>query len=240
MNPERIEGYGRLLARFRLRYSLCRFSRNPAPHEVAGVVALVLLEVALVVFLRAPEPGRRHDLGDDRLLEVALRLLLGPEGLLLLLGVVREDDRAVLVPVVGALAVQCRRVVHVPEGVQQLRVGDLGRVVRDLDGLGVPGPARADLLVRHVVDVTAFITRDSLDHPRNLVEEVLDTPETSARKSCFFHARAPAYAPTRCRQIGGAGTSYRRTRGGNRAAGGRPGGHFGGHGPDRDTICIPG
>src|SRR3989442_14513356 len=88
--------------------SLGRFRGDPAPHEVARVVALVLLEVALVVFLRAPEPGRRDDLGDDRLLEVALRLLLGPESLLLLLGAVREDDRAVLVPVVGALAVQRR------------------------------------------------------------------------------------------------------------------------------------
>src|SRR5713226_9296283 len=63
---------GRLLARFRLRYSLRGFSRNPAAHEVARVVALVLLKVALVVFLRAPEPGGWHDLGDDRLLEVGL------------------------------------------------------------------------------------------------------------------------------------------------------------------------
>src|SRR6266849_415543 len=200
---------GWLLARFRLRYSLRGFSGDPAAHEVARVVALVLLEVALVVFLRAPEPGRGHDLGDDRLLEVALRLLLRPEGLLLLLGVVREDDRAVLVREVGALAVQRRRVVHVPERVQQLRVRDLRRVVSDLDGLGVAGPSRADLLVGHVVDVAALVARDGLDHARDLVEEVLDTPETSARKSCFFHARAPAYAPTRCRQIGGAGTSYR-------------------------------
>src|SRR5260370_3847929 len=162
MNPERIEAGGWVLARLRLRYSLRGFSGDPAAHEVARVVALVLVERVLVGFLRAPERGRWHDLGDDRLLEVVLRLLLRPEGLLFLLGVVREDDRAVLVPVVGALAVHRRRIVHVPERVQQLRVRDLGRVVSDLDGLGVAGPARADLLVRPVVNRAAVITRAGL------------------------------------------------------------------------------
>src|SRR5437773_2028776 len=220
--------------------SLGRFRGDPAPHEVAGVVAVVLVEVALVVLLGAPELRRRYDLGHDRLREVALHNNLRPEGLLLLLGIVGEDDRAVLVTEVGALAVECRRVVHVPEGVEQLRVRDPGRVVRDLDGFGVPGAARANLLVGHVVDVAALITRDGIDHARDLVEEVLDAPETSAGKSCFFHARAPAYAPTNGRQIGGIGTSYRRTRGGNGAARRHPGGPFRGHWPDGNLICLPG
>ena len=62
-------------------------------------------------------------------------------------GVVVEDHRAVLRAEVRALAVPLRRVVAVPEDLEQLLVGDDRRVVLDLDDLGV---ARIPL-VHHLV-----------------------------------------------------------------------------------------
>jgi hypothetical protein len=35
--------------------------------------------------------------------------------------------------------------------------------------------------------MAAGVARDSLDHTRNLIEEVFYTPKTSTRKSCLFH-----------------------------------------------------
>ena len=51
-------------------------SRHPAPDEVASVVPGVLVEVALVILLGAPEVGRRDDLGNDLAVEELLRLFL--------------------------------------------------------------------------------------------------------------------------------------------------------------------
>src|SRR5690348_15861836 len=104
------------------RLGFLRWSRNPAPVEVAGIVPGVLVEIPLVVFLGAPELGVRNDLGDDLAIEVLLRLIPRLDRRLLLLGVVVEDGRAVLESHVWALAVERRRVVDVPELVEQLLV----------------------------------------------------------------------------------------------------------------------
>ncbi len=115
----------------------------PAAAGVAEIAAraAVFLEVSLVVFLGAPEGGRRLDHGCDGTPERTggLESLLGLDGLLLLLGRVEEDHRAVLVADVGALAVDLGRVVHLPEGLEQGLVGDSGRVVLHLHHLGVTG-----------------------------------------------------------------------------------------------------
>jgi len=54
-------------------------------------------------------------------------------GRALLLVRVREDDRAVLGAEVVPLAVQRRRVVRLPEDVQQSRISDDGWIERDLN-----------------------------------------------------------------------------------------------------------
>src|SRR5438034_3614529 len=84
---------------------------------------------------------------------------------------------------------------HVPELVQQLRVGHLRRVVRDLNRLRVTRASRAHLLVGRVVQGSTFVTRDGLDHPRHLVEKMLDTPEAAARESRFLHISPPDPRP---------------------------------------------
>src|SRR5207247_8175700 len=96
-----------------------------------------LLQVLLVVVLGRPEGLRGLDHGHDRPPPVGLLALpRGLSGRALLL-VVDEDDRAVLVTDVPALAVELRRVVLAPEDVEELVVRDPLRVVRDLDHLGV-------------------------------------------------------------------------------------------------------
>src|SRR5450759_1161188 len=98
-----------------------------------------LFQVLLVILLGAPEPRGRRDLGDDRALvpsALLLFLLRGPCGRLLL-GCLEEDGGPVLLAHVRPLAVQGRRVVVLPEDVQEPLVLYLRRVVLDLHGLGM-------------------------------------------------------------------------------------------------------
>src|SRR5437867_10759285 len=116
-------------------------SHGARPSSDPAVCQPALFQVALVVLLRAIERGRGRDLGDDRPLEAPGLLearLRGARRRLLLPGV-EEDRRAVLLADVGALAVQLRRVVVLPEHVEELLVGDACRVVLHLHALGVAG-----------------------------------------------------------------------------------------------------
>src|SRR5205814_1703226 len=102
-----------------------------AASDVELVLQRVLLVVVLVVFLRRVELGGGLDRRDDRLPEGLLLLPFGLGSLrepLLLVGVV-EDRRPVLRPAVAELAIGDRRVVVQPEGLKQLLVAHLGRVV---------------------------------------------------------------------------------------------------------------
>src|SRR6476646_4742014 len=117
----------------------------------------MLVKVALVIVLGRPEPRSLDDLRDDRLVEVLLSLFGRFARRGFLLGVVEVDSRSVLVPVIRTLAIEGRRVVHVPEGVQQLVVRDLGRVIGHLYRLGVARAATANLLIRRVVAVASRI-----------------------------------------------------------------------------------
>src|SRR2546423_11014039 len=109
------------------------------------------------------------------------RLLLGlrAERRLLLFGIVEEDHRAVLVADVPALTVELGRVVLAPEDVEQLLVGDLLRVVGDLDDLGMAGRVRADVLVGRVLERAALVTGFGLRDAVELAERRLDAPEAA-------------------------------------------------------------
>src|SRR5258708_22153109 len=90
-----------------------------------------------------------------------------------------EDRRAVLAADVEALAVAGGRIVDSPERLEQLRVADLGRVEPYLDRLGVAGAVPADPFVAGVGDVAAGVAHSSLQHPVDLAEGRLHTPEAS-------------------------------------------------------------
>src|SRR5262245_22862159 len=89
--------------------------------DVAGAEA-ALLQVPLVIVLGAPELLGRRDLGDDRPCEspALLQRRFGGEGGRFLLGRIEEDGRAVLPSDVRTLTVELRRVVAVPEHVEEL------------------------------------------------------------------------------------------------------------------------
>src|ERR1700746_751673 len=90
-----------------------------------------------------------------------------------------EDRRAVLAAEVEALAVAGGRIVDLPEHLEQLRVTDLGRVEPHLDRLGVAGAVPADPFVAGVRHMAAGIADSGLQHPVDLAEGGLDTPEAS-------------------------------------------------------------
>src|SRR5258708_35114813 len=101
----------------------CSLLPGPCFSNVAAGLA-ALFEVALVVFLGAPEGLGRLNLGDDALrLEAAFvgELLDLGLGLGFLLGRVEEDGRPVLRAPVGTLAVHGGRVVQSKERVKELR-----------------------------------------------------------------------------------------------------------------------
>src|ERR1700757_3576212 len=90
-----------------------------------------------------------------------------------------EDRRAVLAAEVEALAVAGGGIVDPPERPEQLRVADLGRVEPHLDRLGVAGAVPADPFVAGIGDMAAGVAHGSLQHPVNLAEGRLHSPEAS-------------------------------------------------------------
>src|SRR5271154_4447424 len=116
-----------------------------------------------------------------------------------------EDRRPVLAAEVEALAVAGGGVVDLPECLEQLRVADLGRVEPHLDRLGVAGAVPAYPLVGGVRDVAAGVARSSLQHPVDLAEGRLHTPEAS-RGECgaLGTVRSVSFERRRRRRVGGA------------------------------------
>src|SRR5580704_4876076 len=92
------------------------------------------LEVPLVVLFRRVERHGRHDLRDDRPAELVCgleRVARGDRGRVLRF-VMIENRRPILRADVRPLPVQRRRVVVLPENIQQVIIRDLGRVIGDL------------------------------------------------------------------------------------------------------------
>src|SRR5438093_559976 len=82
--------------------------------------------------------------------------------------------------------VQLGRVVLVPEDVQELLVGDLLGVVRDVDHLCVSGRVRADVLIGRVVERAALVADLGLGDTVQLAERRLDAPETAGAERCLL------------------------------------------------------
>src|SRR5262249_14471018 len=146
--------------------------------QLAGHLAM-LLEVALVVLLGAPERGRVRDLGRDRPAPVRLHRRQRRLGRRPLLRRVHEDGGAVLGADVQALAVLLGGIVLAPEHGQQLVVADPLGVVLHLDRLGVAGAAAADGAIVGVIDDAAGVADRRRDDAVDLHEGVLDVPETA-------------------------------------------------------------
>ena len=143
-------------------------------------------EVALVVFLGLPERLRVLDRGHDRGAEPALLVVDHAAHGLRLLRRVGEDDGAVLVADVGALAVHLGRVVDLEVLADEVLVADLRGVELDLRHLDVAGVAAADLLVGRVVDVAALVADQRVDDAVDGAEVLLDLPEAAGAEGGEF------------------------------------------------------
>src|ERR1039458_9040269 len=176
------------------RPTLGRWLRGGDQSDLAGdassaqpaVAARGLVEVLLMVLLSVVEGTSHGDLaGDLAPSDLRKRLLVVAAGLLgfgqLRLGKA-EDAGPVLSSDVGTLAHCLGGVVGLPEDPQQLRVGDLLRVVDHQHGLSIAGAAAADLLVARVGTDPAAVTDRGGVNPRQLPKVPLGTPETAHRE----------------------------------------------------------
>ena len=151
--------------------------------ETAGAAVFVM--VALVVLFGAVEGACRGDLcGDGRAGSDHLLLFLHCD--LLLLWGVGEDGGAVLGADVGPLSILGGGIVHVPEDLEQILVGnDLG-IKGDFDGFGMAGIAIADGAIGGIFCVAASIADLSFENACDFSKFGLDAPKTSSGKGGFF------------------------------------------------------
>src|SRR6185369_11966257 len=144
-----------------------------------------LFQVLLVILLRSPERPRRRNLRRHRPPQLSARLQRRLRFLRrrFLLGRVKENRRAVLRAIVRPLPVHLRRIMHLPERIQQFLVADLLRIKRYLHHLGVPGLVRANILVCRIGHIPAAISGLRRNHARDSLKISLDPPKASRTKS---------------------------------------------------------
>src|SRR5205807_3187664 len=148
-----------------------------------------------------------RDLRYDRplVLTTALERLFGGPGRRFLLGGVEEDDGSILRSHVRALPVQLRGIVVFPEDAQQILIRNLGRIVLDFHHFRVPGPSRADILIRWVLEGAAGITDRRRNDALYLPERGFHAPEAAGAKCCLLcHHRSSSRTsqPNCCRVPG--------------------------------------
>jgi len=161
---------------------VCYF-RRVVEHDV-GVVGVKAV-VILVIGFGGIEGLQGDDLGDDFVGEDFGLIELGDVGLgdSFLLVVRIEDRGTILRSGIGALVVEFGRIVgDGEEDAEKFSVGDLGRIVGDLDGLGVSGVAVADEFVFGGVGCAAGVSGGGADYAFDVLEDGLDSPEASAGK----------------------------------------------------------
>src|SRR5207237_1617071 len=96
-----------------------------------------------------------------------------------LFGRVEEDDRAVLIAKVRALAVELGGVVVRPEDLEQRVVRHLSGVVGNLDDLRVAGVAVADVLVGRGLEPASHEADGGRLNALDLAKGGLDAPEAA-------------------------------------------------------------
>src|SRR5829696_8869879 len=139
-----------------------------------------------MVALGVVERAGRRDLRSDRAVSGTPEcLLVGVAGLLsgpALLVARVVDRRAVLRACVIALSHTLRRVMGLPEHLEQIPVRDLLRIEDDEHGLGVPGSSAADLLVGRVWGKASRVADCCRVNAVDLPEFTLGPPEAAETK----------------------------------------------------------
>src|SRR5437870_6400393 len=94
-----------------------------------------------------------------------------------------EDGGAVARAAIRTLPFELRRIMgHRKVQCEQLTIGDLLRIKRDLHGLRVTGRLAADHLVMRGRPFAAGVARDDFPYPLHVLEHPLHSPETSTRQ----------------------------------------------------------
>src|SRR5215469_5089221 len=102
-----------------------------------------------------------------------------------------ENCRTVLCSPVRPLAVQLRGIVILPKHLEQILIGNLGRVVLNLDRFGVSGAIGANIFVGGVWEMAASVANAGRNHAGNLPERSFDSPKAARRESGFGHNFPP-------------------------------------------------
>ena len=136
-----------------------------------------------MMLLGGVERARRLDLGDDRSIEHVRLVQLGDVGFgnVGLLGIGRENGRAILGSAIRSLAVELGRIMGDRKlDLQNAAVADAVRVKSDADRLRVSSGAAADRLVMRCVGGPSGIAGDGAGDALNMLKDALDAPEATA------------------------------------------------------------
>ena len=98
-----------------------------------------------------------------------------------------KDHRAILRPHIGALSIQCSRIVVRPKNIQELIVIDLRWIEFQLDDLGVSGLIAANIFVARVFFVPARIPDGRRCDAFQFAEGFLHAPKTTRPERRFLH-----------------------------------------------------
>src|SRR5216683_6610662 len=97
----------------------------------------------------------------------------------------KEYGRAVLCAEVRPLAVYLRRVVSLPENVEQLFVTHFWRIERHLHHFGMPCFIRAYVFVSRIRHLPAAVAYCGANHSRHALKRRLHAPETPRSESRY-------------------------------------------------------
>src|SRR5207247_7734391 len=167
-------------------WSRRRSNADRAAHAGAAEAAIsvrVLREVLLMIVLGVVALGRRLDLGRDRAVsrrgQLLLKRVTRSLGRALLIVVRVVDARPVLRAGIVSLSHALRRIVTLPEHLQQIVVTDRLRIEHDEHDLVVTGHARADFTIRRVRRRSCGVSDRGAVHAAKLPELPLRAPETA-------------------------------------------------------------
>ena len=162
-----------------------------APREDVAVVVSAFRDVLLVILLGRPKGSRGSYLRLDgervapRLLDCCFgRVCKGR-----LLRTVVEDHRSVLrATFIRSLVIARRRIVHLPEHVEEHLVRDVCRVVGHFANLNVSGRPPMNLLVGRCIDRSTHVADPACDNARNRAQHMLGSPEASGTERRALHS----------------------------------------------------
>src|SRR5579872_3346232 len=89
----------------------------------------------------------------------------------------KEDRRSVLRPKIRSLPVHLRRVMHLPEHIEQLLVAHFRRIKRHPHHLGMPRLVRANIFVGGIHRFAAAVPHCRINHSRHLLKSCFNSPE---------------------------------------------------------------